>query len=104
MKKYILLSIVAVMIVISIFIINSSKETQKEYKFEGKIIEVNETNVVVINIKDDHNLIMLDAKVRVAINEDITFEINDIIEVSHDGTIKEIDPLGINEINIKKIN
>ncbi len=97
-KKIILIIIIALSLILS----SCKKET---YEFRGEIIELNNSNAIVL-IDEGEEIRNSGDKVEVdlSVNTDVEFSIGDRIKVEYDGMVQEKYPLGITTISVELIN
>lgn len=85
---------------------NNTKETEekeKEVTFIGTISEIND-QTAIISIEEGEILNSgSSVTVDLSVNENEIFFVGDKVEVVYDGIVREIHPLSINTISVKKV-
>ncbi|MEG0165147.1 hypothetical protein [Anaerorhabdus sp.] len=106
-KKLIIAGLVIILVVAGFFIMNqfnlfTTNVLDSNTQFEGEIIKVNESSILV-EVNDDANIKKTSDVIEVSLNtkkknHDIKFKIGDIVWVIYDGVIMESYPAQVNGV------
>ncbi|OJF93087.1 DUF3221 domain-containing protein [Alkalibacterium sp. 20] len=96
------MKMVVVVFMFTFIFVLSGCQTNKNYPtFEGRIINVEESYIIVEPFEDEE-IRRSGSEVSIRVEDDLNFQVGDEVRVTHDGPIMESFPLQINLIEIER--